>query len=80
MGCCGKIKGAVRLVQAEMLAGSVRNRGFVETRRNACRSCPDCDLGRCMFVPEGGKACGCYVWAKCSISAEKCPAGRWPAG
>jgi len=80
MPCCGKIKGAVKMARAELGVGVVRLPQLIEARRDACRKCPDCDLGRCMFVPDGGKACMCYVWPKSRLPKETCPAGRWPSG
>jgi len=79
MGCCGKIRGAVKMARAELGVGVVRLPQLIDARQDACRKCPDCDLGRCMFVPEGGKACMCFVWPKSRLPKETCPAGRWPS-
>lgn len=79
MGCCGKIKGAVKLARAE-IGLRVLTPDVTLERRRACESCESWDHGRCTAVnPQTGKPCGCYTWAKTRIPSETCPLGRWDA-
>lgn len=69
MSCCGKIAGAVKMVQAELNIG-VLDAPQIAARRAACEACDRWDHGRCT-------ECGCYTFAKTKLTHERCPLGKW---
>lgn len=71
MGCCGKVKGAIKLARAELGVRVTKDVSLVQMRRKACESCDRWEHGRCL-------ECSCYTWAKSVIPSEKCPLGKWP--
>ncbi len=71
MSCCGKIRGAAKLVQSELGIGLALP-VLVDARRRACESCPKWEHGRCLV-------CRCFTWSKTRIRREECPEGRWPS-
>lgn len=79
MGCCGKIRGAVKMLRSEAGIGIALPQ-LTAARRKACEACSDWDHGRCMAPGVDGKPCKCFTWAKTRLPKETCPAGRWPSG
>jgi hypothetical protein len=68
-GCCGKIRGAAKLIQSELGIGKAPER-ITQERRQVCEGCEEWDHGRC-------RNCGCYTWAKTRLTKEACPLGKW---
>jgi hypothetical protein len=69
MSCCGKIKGAVKLVKSELNIG-ISSPEVVANRRTVCEECDQWDHGRC-------RECGCFTYAKTKLTNERCPLGKW---
>jgi len=69
MGCCGKVRGAVKLVQSEMGIG-VADQATIGERRKACESCDRWEHGRC-------QECGCFTYSKTRLTTEGCPLNKW---
>ena len=72
MGCCGKVRGAVKMARAELGLAVLRLPQLVDARRRSCEACDRWEHGRCL-------ECKCYTWAKSLLPNEACPLGRWPS-
>lgn len=70
MGCCGKIRGAVKMLRSEAGIGIALPQ-LIAARREACEACERWEHGRCL-------ECKCFTWAKTRLPNEECPLGKWP--
>lgn len=64
------VAGAAKLAKSELGIGKAPQE-IIEARRKTCEGCDQWNHGRCM-------ACGCYTWAKTSLTNERCPLDKWP--
>lgn len=68
------LRGMIGIAQAVTHAGRADD-AVIARRRVICRGCPE-------SIPSAiGAAkcrrCGCQLWAKTTLSAQRCPLGKW---
>ena len=63
------LQGSAKLLKAELGIDAVTAEVF-ETRKNLCLGCEAYDFGVCTD-------CSCFTSAKCKLTSEKCPRGKW---
>ena len=49
---------------------------FTEKRRDICRKC---EHQKIIIGARFCDICGCAIWGKTLLKAEKCPEGKWDA-
>lgn len=56
---------------AAKTGGVVADKEVIEKRLDQCRQCEH------RMTRDRCKLCGCFLFAKTGLEAEKCPDGRW---